>query len=146
MVLYLYALAAVIAGIGIMAVYRQTLDALIDKPDQIMQIQTRFFTRIAMVEFIPLVLLVAGFAFGQGQEVPQIHIIISTVVVIIILCYNLFFTFSQRAQMRDYAQRTPIGKENERVTAAINVLSMITLAFSVSIPLIAIIFIFLTLS
>ncbi|WP_066187189.1 MULTISPECIES: ATP synthase subunit c family protein [Gracilibacillus] len=128
MILYLFALAAVIAGIGIMMIYRQTLDAIIENPEKMAEAQQRFFLRIAFVEVLPILLVIVGFVLGNGQSFQQGEILIPAVIMIAIVCFNVFYTLSQRTQA---------GRNAEKVAENIRVLAMVTLSLSISIPLVS---------
>jgi len=59
--LYLFVIAAVIASFGISIVLRSSMEKLILEPQTFAQIQSRFFIYVAVIEALPLVLIVFGF-------------------------------------------------------------------------------------
>lgn len=59
--LYLFVIAAVIASFGISIVLRSSMEKLVLEPQTFAQIQSRFFIYVAVIEALPLVLIVFGF-------------------------------------------------------------------------------------
>lgn len=59
--LYLFVIAAVIASFGISFVLRSSMEKLVLEPQSLAQIQSRFFIYVAVIEALPLILIVFGF-------------------------------------------------------------------------------------
>ncbi|WP_404470142.1 hypothetical protein [Sutcliffiella horikoshii] len=59
--LYLFVIAAVIASFGISIVLRSSMEKLVLEPATFTQIQSRFFIYVAVIEALPIILIVFGF-------------------------------------------------------------------------------------
>jgi F0F1-type ATP synthase membrane subunit c/vacuolar-type H+-ATPase subunit K len=59
--MYLFILAAVIASFGISFVLRSSMEKLVIEPEALGKIQTKFFMSVAIIEALPILLIVFGF-------------------------------------------------------------------------------------
>lgn len=135
MYLYIFVLAAVIAGLGIIRLFRSTLDDMLTNPESFQHYMTRFFTRVAMVEIIPILMLVLGFAFPPSEELVMSDAYIPLTIIAIIIIFNVLYTFSQRS---------PAGTVEKELAQRIQTFIFVTIALANAIPFIAIVFILLT--
>ncbi|WP_404449538.1 hypothetical protein LG307_07690 [Sutcliffiella horikoshii] len=59
--LYLFVIAAVIASFGISIILRASMEKLVLDPQTFAEIQSKFFIYVAVIEALPLILIVFGF-------------------------------------------------------------------------------------
>ncbi|GIO25277.1 hypothetical protein [Oceanobacillus sp. J11TS1] len=132
MYLYIFVLAAVIAGLGIIRLFRSALDDLLMNPDDFQRYMNQFFTRVALVEVIPILMLVFGFAYSPSEELVMSDAAIPLAIIAIIIIFNIFYTISQRS---------PAGNIEKELAQRIQTFIFITIALANAIPLIALVFI-----
>lgn len=135
--LYLYVLAAVIAVLGIIATFRSTLDNMLADPDQFPIYLNRFFVKVSMVEFLPIAIVILGYAFSPAEQMEIGDALIPVVIVALLMIFNIFYIFSQRS---------PAGEVGKELKQRIQPFIFIAVALANAIPIIAIVFILLTIN
>lgn len=135
MYLYIFVLAAAIAVVGIIGVFRSTVDNMLTEPEKIPQYMSSFFTKVALVEFLPIVMVVLGFTFSPGEPLEMADAYVPIAIIAVLIVFNMFYIFSQRS---------PAGNVEQDVKQRLQMLIFLTIALANSIPFIAIIFILLT--
>ncbi|MCT1905343.1 hypothetical protein [Oceanobacillus sojae] len=135
MYLYIFVLAAVIAVLGIIRVFRSTVDNMLTEPEKVQQYMSGFFTKVALVEFLPIILVILGFVFLQGEQLEMADVYVPIAIIVILIIFNMFYVFSQRS---------PAGNVEQDMKQRIQTLIFLTIALANSIPFIAIIFIILS--
>lgn len=135
MYLYIFVLAAVIAVLGIIRVFRSTVDNMLTEPEKVQQYMSGFFTKVALVEFLPIILVILGFVFLQGEQLEMADAYVPIAIIVILIIFNMFYVFSQRS---------PAGNVEQDMKQRIQTLIFLTIALANSIPFIAIIFIILS--
>ncbi len=136
---WLFVLAAVIAVIGILAVFRNYMGKLqgIIEADKDMDMgaigreQTQFFIKVAMVEVVPIMLIVLGFLFmdSTGEYNPLIPIVI----IVAVLLFALLQVFNIRRNMIGY------NEAPTQIQPIVTTMCFIGVAFMTAFPIIAII-------
>lgn len=137
MVLYLFALAAVIAVIGVNSIFRKTIDILTNEPEKAAEARTRFFSQVAMVEIFPLVLIVLAFSFMTTETISISDAYIPIAIIIGTIVFHVISSISQRS----HAQTANV---DDSIKAQLQTFTFIKLAMGSSIPIVALIFIFLS--
>lgn len=126
MVPYLFAAAALLAGVGIMIVFKINLDKVKDNPENAEKAKNNFFIGTAIVETIPIVLIVFALINATDYSMQEVYVPIS--IIIATMVFSLFFIFLQR--------RVDVDEESRRT---VNSFAIVALALSNSIPLVSLI-------
>ncbi|RKQ34340.1 hypothetical protein [Oceanobacillus halophilus] len=91
---YIPVLAAVIAVIGILAVFKRSVSQLKENPDNLEKIQTKLFIGVAISESIPILLIIYGFI--NMETVSSIdELFVPMVIVIALMVFSIFYVFTQ---------------------------------------------------
>ncbi|WP_080872472.1 hypothetical protein [Oceanobacillus timonensis] len=137
MFLYLYVLAAVIAVLGIIATFRSTLDNMLADPDQFSVYLNRFFIKVSMVEMLPIAMVILGYVFSPAEQLKISDAFIPIIIVALFMIIDIFYIFSQRS---------PAGEVGKELKQRIQSFILIAIALANAIPVIAIVFILVTVS
>ncbi len=140
---WLFVLAAYIAVIGIFLFFKQMMDQLsakIEKGEQVnqsgfQQVIGKFFIRVALIETIPIVLIVAGF-IQIGSSVPGLgfnDIIVQLGLVLIILLIGIFQILRVRSEIISLPEIDQVSK------SFVNTLVFIGFGLITAIPIISIV-------
>ncbi|UFT97761.1 hypothetical protein KO561_11055 [Radiobacillus kanasensis] len=138
---WFFVLASAIAVYGILFSFRgfiREVHKLIEKgeelsTDNIRNLQSSFFIKVAMVEAIPIILLVLGFMNTPVESNPLVPAILIGA-----------FYVSALIQIMVLKQETIQLQENKSSTSVIQTLTMIGLTLTGSIPLISIIALYMS--
>lgn len=130
--MYIYVLAAAIAVFGILIFFKRNVELIKEDPNQVQEAQKNFFIGTAISESLPIVLLILGFV--NQEPVTMDEITLPLIIVAGLIAFAVFFIFLQRA----------VGVDEENKQAVMN-FSMIAVALSCAIPIVAIVFMFLSL-
>ena len=130
---YLFVAAAVIAVIGIMFVFKINLDKIKEDPKQRDKAQQNFFLGVALIESIPLILVVVGLI--NAEPVPIEDLYLPMAIVILMMIFAAFFVFLQRNVDAREAQKQQV-----------NTFSIIALMMANAIPLIALVMMFMNIA
>jgi MFS family permease len=142
---WFFVIATIIAVFGILFAFKNLMAHVREKIEKgqevsgesLQQEQTRFFIKVAMVEAIPILLIVFGF-----MQIEQINVQAhNTLLQILIIVGIVIFAFIQILFLkRDMVgQHDPISPESKTL---VNTLMMIGLAMVSAIPIVSIVAIF----
>ncbi|MEN2767331.1 hypothetical protein [Ornithinibacillus xuwenensis] len=124
---YLFALAAVLAVIPILFLFKINIEKIKENQENIGKIQTNFFIGVAIAEAIPIILIVFGML--DLSPVSSIdELIIPGIIVIFSMLFAAFFIFLQRS----------VGVPEEAKQAA-TTFSAIGLAMANAIPIVSLV-------
>ncbi|MBP2076179.1 hypothetical protein [Oceanobacillus polygoni] len=127
---YMFTAAAIIAVIGILIVFKVNLDKIKEDPEQVAKAQSNFFIGVAIIEILPLIMIV--FALIHAVPLPIEEIYIPAFIIIILMAFAMFFIFLQRK----------VDVEEDR-KQAVNQFSIIAIALANAIPIIALVLMFI---
>lgn len=125
-----FMLAAVIAVISILTVFKIHIEQLKQAPENRGQIQTKFFVGVAIAEAIPIILLVLGFMNSAPVEAVN-ELYFPGLIILLCLVFAPLFVFLQ--------SRVDVSEE---ARLPIQTFSMLGLALGSSIPLISLVGLF----
>lgn len=127
---YLFLLASLIAVFGMSLASNKMTNNLAEgqlTQQKIQSIQTKFFISAAVVELLPIVLIVLAFADLETGSISSIHMYIAIALIVliwIITLVKMFFKGQETIKMVD-------GDSKQQVTAAV----YIAIAFMSGIPI-----------
>ncbi|GGA64569.1 hypothetical protein [Ornithinibacillus halotolerans] len=128
---YYFALAAILAVLAILLVFKLNVEKLKENPQQIGQVQTRFFIGVAVAESIPIVLIILGFlGLETVSSIEELYI--PGAIVIFSMIFAPFFIMLQKS----------VGVPEE-AKQTINTFSFIGIAMANAIPIISLACLFL---
>ncbi|AST91448.1 MULTISPECIES: hypothetical protein [Sutcliffiella] len=125
--IYLFVIAAVIASFGITIVVRSTMDKVMETPEKLASLQSRLFIFVALIEVVPLILIVIGFMYLMDSTV---NAILPLGVVILSVLVNFISLFVKKNEL--------ISHESH-VQNSLNTLFMIGTVLMAAIPLVAVV-------
>lgn len=129
--LYIYVAAAALAVIGILSVYKINIEKIKKDPEEAAKIQQNFFIGVAISEALPIVLLIIGMMNMQPvQSMEELYF--PVIITAALMIYAVFFIFLHRNAGTD-----------DDAKAAVRPFSYVALAVTMSIPVIALVFIFM---
>ena len=128
---YIFVIAAALAVFGILMMYKKNVERLKEDPSQIGEAHRSFFIGTAVIEALPIVLLILGLV--NLEPVPMEDIYLPAIIIVLLAAFSVFFIFLQRA----------VGTDEES-KQAVNNFSMIAIMMSNAIPIIALVFLFLS--
>lgn len=132
--LYLYVIAAAMAVLAILFFYKMNVEKIKETPEKVGKAHTNFFMGAAMSEAIPIILII--FAYTSIEPVQAVEgLIIPGIFIVLIMLFSVFFIFLQRS----------VGVPEES-KSAVNQFSMIAIAMANAVPIVAIVFLFLSLA
>ncbi|OZU88389.1 hypothetical protein CIL03_12130 [Virgibacillus indicus] len=128
---YIFALAAVLAVIPILVIFKVFLDKLKRDPSQQGKVQSRFMIGVALSELIPILLVIWGFI--ELTPVSSIgELLLPGLIVIFLMVFAVFFIFLQKS----------VDVEPE-AKAIVNSFAMIGIPITMAFPIIALVSLFL---
>ncbi|MCG1028167.1 hypothetical protein [Virgibacillus halodenitrificans] len=131
MVPYIFVAAAVLAVIPILILYKIHSSKLKEDPSLRDKVQTKFMIGIAISEAIPILLIVYGFIkLEPVQTISALYI--PFLIVLFLMAYAVFFILVNK--------RIDVTPESEET---VNAFAMVSLPLSMSMPLIALVSLFL---
>lgn len=123
---YIFAVAAVLAVLGILFVFKRNVEKLKEDPDLIAKVNNQLFIGVAISEAIPIVLIIIGFA--TMETVSNIsELMVPGVIIILSMVFAIIYILLQ----------TRIDVD-EKSKPTLNSFGMITIALVNAIPLISI--------
>ncbi|MED4014992.1 hypothetical protein ACWE42_13530 [Sutcliffiella cohnii] len=125
--IYLFVIAAVIASFGITIVVRSTMDKVMETPEKLASLQSRLFIFVALIEVVPLILIVIGFIYLMDSTV---NAVLPLGVVILSVLVNFISLFVKKNEL--------ISHESH-VQSSLNTLFMIGTVLMAAIPLVAVV-------
>ncbi|MBD1221431.1 hypothetical protein [Virgibacillus halodenitrificans] len=131
MVPYIFVAAAVLAVIPILILYKIHSSKLKEDPSLRDKVQTKFMIGIAISEAIPIILIVYGFINLEPVQTIS-ALFIPFLIVLFLMAYAVFFILVNK--------RIDVTPESEET---VNAFAMVSLPLSMSMPLIALVSLFL---
>lgn len=131
MVPYIFVAAAVLAVIPILILYKIHSSKLKEDPSLRDKVQTKFMIGIAISEAIPMILIVYGFINLEPVQTIS-ALFIPFLIVLFLMAYTVFFILVNK--------RIDVTPESEET---VNAFAMVSLPLSMSMPLIALVSLFL---
>jgi|SRR5690625_92003 len=129
--IYLFVGAALFAIIPVVIIFKVLAKRLIDQPNNYNQIQKNLFIGIAMSKIVPVIVLIfAILRMPSGIELNTLLIPYLIIIVSVIVCF-LIISADKRLDIEPEAKR------------AVNTLIMVTRPHLFSIPLMAVVFLYL---
>lgn len=128
---YIFVIAAVLAVIPILFVYKITMERIKENPGVVAKAQTHFFIGVALSEVIPIILIV----FGMANLVPVNNteeLFLPAIIIFLLIGFSTLFIFLQRA--------FDVEKEAKE---AVHTFAMISFAISNAIPIVALVSLFM---
>ncbi|MHA6250703.1 hypothetical protein [Oceanobacillus sp. CAU 1775] len=132
--LLLYVVAAAMAVLGVLFFYKTNVEKLKENPEDAPKIQQKFFIGVAASEAIPIVFLILALVTIEPIYTMN-DIILPAVFIGLIMVFSIFFIFMQRS----------VGVPEES-KEAVTQFSFIAIAMSLAVPILSIVFLFLTLA
>lgn len=129
--LYIFVLAAALAVFGILIMYKKNVERLKEDPSQVGEVHKSFFMSTAVIEALPIVLLILGIV--NVEPVPMEDIYLPAIIIVMLAAFSIFFIFLQRA----------VGTDEDS-KPVVNNFSMIAIMMSNAIPIIALVFLFMS--
>ncbi len=104
--LYFFVLAAVIASFGISIALRSSMEKLVLEPETLPQIQSKFFISVAIIEVLPIILIVLGFiGLMDSTASAFIPLVIVGATVLINFIINLMKKSALESQAPDLKEK-----------------------------------------
>lgn len=130
---YIFTIAAALAVIGIISVFKINVNKIKENPEQLEKAQTSLFIGTAVSESFPLIMIV--FALINATQVPIDELYIPALLIIFMMVFATFFIFLQ-------------GKVDveEDQKAVVTRFSMITIALVNAIPIVALVLMFMNIA
>jgi F0F1-type ATP synthase membrane subunit c/vacuolar-type H+-ATPase subunit K len=128
--LYIFVIAAAIAVIGILLIFKRQVEQIKEDPSRVGVAQQNFFIGTAIIEIVPILLLIYGIV--NLETVPVEEIYVPVVIVALLMVFSVFFILLQRAVDVDEESKQPV-----------TTFSFVAIAMANAIPLIAIVFLFM---
>src|SRR5690625_3495479 len=129
--IYLFVGSAIFAIIPVVIIFKILAKRLIERPGQYNQVQKNLFIGIAMSKIVPVIVLIfAILRMPSGIDFNMLIIPYIIIIASVIVCF-LFISSHKRLQTEPEAKR------------AVNTLIMVTRPHLFSIPLMAIVFLYL---
>lgn len=124
---YFFALAAILAVISILLVFKNSIEKIKESPEDYGSIQTKFFIGVAIAEAIPIILVIFGLMnLSTASSIEDLYI--PGAIVIFSMIFAPFFIFLQRS----------VGVPEEAKQKVSN-FSMIGIALINAIPLVSLV-------
>lgn len=103
--LYFFIAAAVIASFGISITLRSSMEKLVLQPESLQKIQSKFFINVAIIEVIPIIMIVFGFITLMDST-------INVIIPIVIVCASMLINFAMNVmKMSALESQAPDLKE-----------------------------------
>lgn len=137
MIPYLFVVAAAIAALGIIRAYKKAHNSILEGRGDAAKIQSKFFLHVAIIEALPIILLVIGLVLAEGQTFSMEEIYIPLAIVIGLFIFNAIIVFSQISQVKHLRNSKQI---EEHTLHAARGISFIAIALSNAVPIISLVF------
>lgn len=125
---YIFTLASIIPIIGIAILFKLTLTKLVSNTEPVPKIISRFFITVAIIEIIPIILFVYGFANLETAASIE-EVLVPAIILILVLVAGYLFVFLQK--------KFTIESTNEESESAsqIQVLPLIVIGLMSALPI-----------
>lgn len=130
MSLYLFVTAGLLSVVSLVLIFKWAYDRVLDDPKQFVKTQRKFFIYAALSKIIPVVLIIFGLIHMSPLEKKSLPLPMG--IIIAFLIYGLYFISSQRPK-----------DATEDAQHAAYLLKFIARPLLFSIPLMALVFLFL---
>lgn len=127
---YAFVVAAVLAVLPILILFKIMIERIKENPENIGKIQVQFFIGVALSEILPLILIVYGFANIETVASAE-EIYLPIIITLLMVGFANFFIFLQR-----------LVDVEEDMKNAIFTFSAISMALTSSIPIVSILALF----
>lgn len=128
---YLFVVAALLAVLPILLIFKISIESIKENPNDYMKVQQRFFIWVAVAEIIPILLIIYGFS-NMDTVYPIEELLLPGIIVLFTIGFASLFIFLQR-----------IIDVNEESRGIIQQFVMLSIALVNAIPLISIVSLFL---
>lgn len=128
--LYYFVLAAVIATFGISWAVRTAIRELVNEPERKENIQTKMFIKVAVVEAIPIILIIFGFI---NLSSSNSDVILPLIIVGAVTILNIIFIYGTSSEITNDLN-TPGD-----LKSAVKTLTMMGVTLVLAIPTIAVV-------
>ncbi len=128
--IYYFVIAALLSVISLVVVLKVNLDKVIDDPKRMYEVQKSFLIGVALSKIIPVVLIIIGIVQMKQAEMNDL---IVPIIVILVALLAAFIYMSYKKKIN----------AKEEVTIAVHTLVKMARPLLFSIPLMAIIFLWL---
>ncbi|SHN31918.1 hypothetical protein [Gracilibacillus kekensis] len=142
---WLFTLSAVVAGLGILFAFKRLMRGLNYRIKRnefhykgLQKDQIRFFIQIALIEAIPIFLIILGFTFMGETDTSIISLIFPLLIILSVIIYSLMQIQKSKAEVMAEAD-----KLNPQEQSYVRSLSLIGYMTILGIPILAIVAIFL---
>lgn len=129
--IYVFVVAALISVIPILVIFKVSLEQLKEDPQQMPRVQKRFFIGAALSKILPAILLILGI-IKMPSGIGMSHLYIPWIIIVAVVIYGFYFVSTQKK----------LNVERD-AQIAINTLVTITRPHLFTIPIMAIVFLFL---
>lgn len=128
---YVFVAAALVAVLATAILFKITIEKIKEKPGSVGNIQVRFFIGVGISEFVPIILLVYGFA--NMEKVANIEdLYLPAFIIFLAIAIAIFFIFLQRA----------VGTNHEQTQKIANRFAMMSFVLVSSLPIVSLIGLF----
>ncbi|MFS0674982.1 hypothetical protein [Ornithinibacillus sp. 179-J 7C1 HS] len=124
---YLFAIAAILASISILLIFKINVEKIKENPENLSNVQTKFFIGVAIAEIIPIILIIFGMINLESASSLE-ELLIPGIIAISAMVFAPLFILLQRS----------IGVPEE-AKQNVTTFAMIALAMANAIPLIALV-------
>lgn len=128
--IYYFVIAALLSVISLVVVLKVNLDKVIDDPKRMYEVQKSFLIGVALSKIIPVVLIIIGIVQMKQAEMNDLIVPIIVILVALLAAF-IFMSYKKKINAK------------EEVTIAVHTLVKMARPLLFSIPLMAIIFLWL---
>lgn len=128
---YIFVLAAVLAAIPILILFKVNLEKLKENPEARGKVQNNFMVGIAVSEIIPILLIIYGFV-NMEQAAGMEELYIPGLIILFVMAFSIGFIFLQK--------NIDVVPE---IKSLINSFAMVSMPLTIAVPMISFIALFL---
>ncbi|GAE93549.1 hypothetical protein JCM21714_2636 [Gracilibacillus boraciitolerans JCM 21714] len=143
--LWLCTIAAVVAGLGILFAFKRLMRGLSYRIKRsefhykgLQKDQIRFFIQVALIEAIPIFLLILGFTFMGSEDLSIVSLIVPVLIILAVIIYSFIQIQQVKSEVTEEAT-----KLNPQEQSYVRSLSLIGYMTTLGIPILALVAIFL---
>jgi len=130
--IYFYVIAAAMAVLGVLFFFKTNVEKMKENPEVRGAAYNNFFIGVALSEVIPIALIV--FAYATTDPVLEMNdVMLPGIIILLLMAVSMFFIFMQRA--------VGVPEESRNV---VNQFSMIAIAIVNAVPIISLVFLFIS--
>ncbi|WP_058305784.1 hypothetical protein [Gracilibacillus massiliensis] len=142
---WLFTISALVAGLGILFAFKRLMKGLTYRIKRnefhykgLQKDQIRFFIQIALIEAIPIFLIILGFTFMEEADTSIISLVFPLLIILAVIIYSLIEIKKAKGEVVAEAE-----KLNPQEQSYVRSLSLIGYMTILGIPILAIVAIFL---